>query len=93
MTGEITLRGTVLPIGGLNEKAVAARRAGIKTVLIPRANQKDLSEIPEDVREDLVFQPVESMDEVLQFALERPVQGPAAPGPHPDEGQATQYAH
>jgi len=93
MTGEITLRGTVLPIGGLNEKAVAARRAGIKTVLIPRANQKDLSEIPEDVREDLVFQPVESMDEVLQFALDRPVQGPAAPGPHPDEGQATQYAH
>ena len=93
MTGEITLRGTVLPIGGLNEKAVAARRAGIKTVLIPRANQKDLSEIPEDVREDLVFQPVESMDEVLQLALERPVQAPTAQGPQPDEGQATQYAH
>src|SRR5213593_3782053 len=72
MTGEITLRGTVLPIGGLNEKAVAARRAGIKTVLIPRANQKDLSEIPEDVREDLEFILVEDMDQVLEHALERP---------------------
>jgi ATP-dependent Lon protease len=71
MTGEITLRGTVLPIGGLNEKAVAARRAGIRTVLIPQGNAKDLVEIPEEVREDLEFVKVENMDQVLEHALER----------------------
>jgi len=71
MTGEITLRGIVLPIGGLNEKAVAARRAGITTLLIPRANEKDLPEIPEDVRRELTFIPVETMDEVLEHALDR----------------------
>jgi len=71
MTGEITLRGSVLPIGGLNEKAVAARRAGIKEVLIPRDNAKDLSEIPEEVREDLNFVLVENMDQVLEHALDR----------------------
>jgi ATP-dependent Lon protease len=91
MTGEITLRGTVLGIGGLNEKAVAARRAGLKTVLIPRANEKDLSEIPEDVREDLEFVCVESMDQVLDHALERPSQVPEPP--RPDEDQAASYAH
>ena len=71
MTGEITLRGTVLPIGGLNEKAVAARRAGIRTVLVPKGNAKDLSEIPEEVRADLTFVQVETMDEVLEHALDR----------------------
>jgi ATP-dependent Lon protease len=71
MTGEITLRGNVLPIGGLTEKAVAARRAGIKTVLIPRQNEKDLVEIPDDVREDLTFVLVENMDEVLEHALDK----------------------
>jgi ATP-dependent Lon protease len=84
MTGEITLRGTVLPIGGLNEKAVAARRAGITTLLIPRANEKDLPEIPEDVRRELTFIPVETMDEVLEHALDR---APALPekAPRADE--------
>ena len=69
MTGEITLRGTVLPIGGLIEKAVAARRARMKAVIIPKANQKDLVEIPEEVRADLRFIPVETIDEVLEHAL------------------------
>jgi ATP-dependent Lon protease len=90
MTGEITLRGTVLPIGGLNEKTVAARRAGIKTVLLPRANEKDVSEIPEDVREDLEFVFVETMDEVLDRALDRPIAKPESP---PDEDQTARYAH
>jgi ATP-dependent Lon protease len=92
MTGEITLRGTVLPIGGLNEKAVAARRAGIKTVLIPRDNAKDLAEIPEKVREDLKFVLVENMDQVLENALDRPREKAAV---RPDEGEAeaARYAH
>jgi ATP-dependent Lon protease len=92
MTGEITLRGTVLPIGGLNEKAVAARRAGVKTVLIPRANEKDLTEVPEDVRQDLEFILVESMDQVLEHALDRTVRTEPAAAP-PDDDQAAQYAH
>jgi ATP-dependent Lon protease len=93
MTGEITLRGNVLPIGGLNEKAVAARRAGITTVLVPKGNEKDLVELPEDVRESLAFVLVESMDEVLEKALERPV-GQAQPsaGAGGDDPTA-QYAH
>ncbi|HUK62168.1 MAG TPA: S16 family serine protease, partial [Dongiaceae bacterium] len=92
MTGEITLRGTVLPIGGLNEKAVAARRAGVKTVLIPAANEKDLSEIPEDVRQDLEFVRVENMDQVLDLALDRPA--PPADRPVPPKGeQPARYAH
>jgi ATP-dependent Lon protease len=81
MTGEITLRGNVLPIGGLSEKTVAARRAGITTVLIPAENEKDLAEIPEDVREALTFIKVETMDEVLEHALERPLRPRAS-----DEG-------
>jgi ATP-dependent Lon protease len=92
MTGEITLRGTVLPIGGLSEKAVAARRAGIRTVLIPRANEKDLVELPEDVRESLEFVLVDSMDQVLERALERPSAPPAGKQADPEPG-AQPYAH
>lgn len=69
MTGEITLRGRVLPIGGLKEKSLAAHRAGIKKVLLPEANEKDLQEIPESVREDMEFVTVSHMDEVLKHAL------------------------
>ncbi|HET6454932.1 MAG TPA: endopeptidase La [Armatimonadota bacterium] len=70
MTGEITLRGKVLPIGGLKEKVLAAHRAGIRTIIVPKENLKDLEEIPEYVREELTFKPVEHMDEVLQIALQ-----------------------
>jgi ATP-dependent Lon protease len=69
MTGEITLRGKVLPIGGLKEKALAAHRAGIGTIVIPKDNLKDLEEIPEHVKKDISFKPVEHIDEVLQIAL------------------------
>jgi ATP-dependent Lon protease len=70
MTGEITLRGRVLPIGGLKEKALGALRAGIKTVIIPQKNKKDLMEIPRNVKRKLKFVPVSNMDEVLSIALE-----------------------
>jgi len=69
MTGEITLRGEVLPIGGLKEKLLAAHRAGIKTVLIPEENRKDLAEIPDNVKESLDVKPVRWIDEVLEEAL------------------------
>ena len=69
MTGEITLRGRVLPIGGLKEKSVAALRAAKSTVIIPEMNARELEELPQDVRDGLQFRPVQSMDEVLQIAL------------------------
>ena len=72
MTGEITLRGRILPIGGFREKVLAAHRAGLKTVLVPKKNEKDLQEIPRKVRKDLQFIFVESMDEVLPVALIQP---------------------
>ncbi|MBP6819975.1 MAG: endopeptidase La [Acidobacteria bacterium] len=71
MTGEITLRGKVLPIGGVKEKLLAAHRAGVTTVIIPKDNEKDLSEVPEDILSELQVNPVETMDEVLRIALER----------------------
>ncbi|WP_028987492.1 endopeptidase La [Thermicanus aegyptius] len=71
MTGEITLRGRVLPIGGLKEKALSAHRAGLKTIICPKENEKDLEEIPESVRKDLKFILVEHMDQVLAHALVR----------------------
>ncbi|MCF7617449.1 endopeptidase La [Bacillus sonorensis] len=69
MTGEITLRGRVLPIGGLKEKTLAAHRAGLKTVIMPKDNEKDIEDIPKSVREGLTFVPVAHLDEVLQHAL------------------------
>lgn len=75
MTGEITLRGEVLPIGGLKEKLLAAHRGGIKTVLIPKDNERDLEEIPDNVIADLKVIPVQWIDEVLEVALERPPLG------------------
>ncbi|MDG1773262.1 MAG: endopeptidase La [Oceanicoccus sp.] len=70
MTGEITLRGQVLPIGGLKEKLLAAHRGGIKTVIIPDENSRDLKEIPDNIKADLVIKPVKWIDEVLEVALE-----------------------
>ncbi|NPC93566.1 endopeptidase La [Bacillus sp. WMMC1349] len=69
MTGEITLRGRVLPIGGLKEKALGAHRAGLKTIIMPKDNEKDLEDIPESVREGLTFIPVAHLDEVLKHSL------------------------
>jgi ATP-dependent Lon protease len=71
MTGEVTLRGRVLPIGGLKEKLLAAHRGGITTVLIPKDNEKDLVEIPENVKKGLKVIPVSMVDEVLSEALTR----------------------
>jgi ATP-dependent Lon protease len=69
MTGEITLRGRVLPIGGLKEKLLAALRGGIKTVLIPHENEKDLADIPDNVKEGINIIPVSSAEEVLEHSL------------------------
>ncbi|MFL6513963.1 MAG: endopeptidase La [Chthoniobacterales bacterium] len=74
MTGEITLRGLVLPIGGLKEKSLAAMRAGISTVVIPKLNEKDLVDVPEEAKEKLKFVPVENVDQVLEVALEKNAQ-------------------
>jgi ATP-dependent Lon protease len=71
MTGEITLRGEVLPIGGLKEKLLAARRGGIKTVIIPKENERDLAEIPDNIMDNLDIKAVKWIDEVLAVALER----------------------
>ena len=79
MTGEITLRGEVLAIGGLKEKLLAAHRGGIKTVLIPEENVKDLAEIPDNVKNHLEIIPVKWIDKVLEVALQSP------PQPLPDE--------
>jgi ATP-dependent Lon protease len=82
MTGEITLRGEVTAIGGLKEKLLAARRGGIKTVLIPQDNVKDLQDIPENVKNQLEIVPVKWIDQVLEHALE------TAPKPLPDDEPA-----
>ena len=71
MTGEITLRGKVLPIGGLKEKSLAARRVGIRSVIIPQGNLKDVAELPETVRKDVKFYPVSTVDEVFALAFEK----------------------
>jgi ATP-dependent Lon protease len=78
MTGEITLRGKVLAIGGVKEKILAAHRLGVRTIILPRDNEKDLADVPEDVQKVLEFKLVETMDEVLQIALER--EGPPKVG-------------
>jgi len=80
MTGEITLRGKVLAIGGLKEKLLAAMRGGIRTVIIPEENRKDLVDIPKSVTQQMKIVPVRWIDEVLDLALERPI-SPRPPAP------------
>jgi len=69
MTGEITLSGAVMPVGGIKEKILAAHRAGIRKVILPKENERDLEDVPEDVRGELTFVPVETVEEVLKEAL------------------------
>jgi ATP-dependent Lon protease len=83
MTGEITLRGKVLPIGGLKEKLLAAHRAGILEAVLPAENEKDLAEVPENLRKEMKLHFVDSMDEVLQIALEQPLPEVAESAPIP----------
>ena len=98
MTGEITLRGRVLPIGGLKEKLLAALRGGITTVVIPEDNKKDLADMPANITSSLEIHPVRWIDEVLDIALERPLQ-PNEPKPElhaareeqPDVDEAESY--
>jgi ATP-dependent Lon protease len=82
MTGEITLSGKVLPIGGLKEKALAAQRAGINRLIIPRRNERDIDDIPEALRRKMKFTLVDSVDEVLDAALQKRARRspPANPG-------------
>ncbi len=80
MTGEITLRGQVLPIGGLKEKILAARRAGIETIVCPKLNQKELDEVPAHLRRSIEFHLVDDVEEVLRLALVPPPQPRVSPG-------------
>ena len=92
MTGEITLRGRVLGVGGIKEKAVAALRAGIRTVVLPHANSSDLELLPDEVHDQVTFTTVQSMDEVLEAALPRsPLRRPI--GSSPDHGMTLPVPH
>jgi ATP-dependent Lon protease len=86
MTGEITLRGNVLPVGGIKEKLLAAHRAGIREVLIPARNEPDLEEIPKEVRDEMKIHLIKRIDEVLPLVLEAPISTP--PRPHPPDGES-----
>jgi ATP-dependent Lon protease len=91
MTGEITLRGEVLPIGGLKEKLLAAHRGGITTVIIPEENERDLVDIPKNIKQNLEIRPVRWIDEVLQIALKKmPAPADAKPLAKEESGQETQ---
>ncbi len=92
MTGEITLTGQVLPIGGLKEKVLAAERAGISTVIIPRENEPDLDELPKDVRRRLTFVPVDSVDEVVDAAFDGGLARAARPAPKAVERKVARSA-
>jgi ATP-dependent Lon protease len=93
MTGEITLRGKVLPVGGIKEKLLAAYRAGITTILLPKENEKDLDDLPEEIRTVMEFHLVEDVDEVVRLTLEG---GPMPMTPKalaPEAGTAPPTAH
>ena len=89
MTGEVTLTGRVLPVGGVREKVLAARRAGIRTILLPRHNEKDLAELPADVKADMTFRPVDTLDDVLPKLFDDRPARPREPEPaDPPAGRA-----
>ncbi len=69
MTGEITLRGLVLPVGGIKQKVLAARRAGIKNIVLPKLNEKDLEEVPESIKNGMDFKFIERMDEAIEICI------------------------
>src|SRR5262245_47812133 len=93
MTGEITLRGKVLPIGGVKEKILAAHRSGLKTIIVPRENEKDLADIPKNVLDTLNVYMVESMDEVLKIALAEQPGAIASPAADPIIGDQPSVSH
>ena len=96
MTGEITLRGEVLPIGGLKEKLLAAHRGGIKTVMIPHENTKDFAEIPANIKNKLNIEPVRWIDDVLKLALEHlpePAESEHPPSAATEGGKEPVRAH
>jgi ATP-dependent Lon protease len=90
MTGEITLRGNVLPVGGIKEKILAAHRAGLKRVLIPHRNERDLEDVPAEVRADLDIKLIRRMDEVLSLVLEAPTPKPRDSSIPPDGAAQTE---
>ena len=87
MTGEITLRGSVLPVGGIKEKLLAAHRAGIREVLVPARNERDLEEVPKDVRSELTVHLIKHIEQVLPLVLEPPTSTPARPSDGEPEAQ------
>ena len=93
MTGEITLRGKVLPIGGVKEKVLAAHRAGLKNIILPKDNEKDLADIPKNVLDALDVYMVETMDEVLKMALAEPLPAVCAARPRPSRSTAPFRRH
>jgi ATP-dependent Lon protease len=89
MTGEITLRGSVLPVGGIKEKLLAAHRAGIRTVLIPARNAADLEDVPKNIRDELTIHLIKRVDEVLPLVLEPPLTPPPQPQPEGEQEAQT----
>jgi len=93
MTGEITLRGKVLPVGGVKDKVLAAYRSGIREVVLPVENEKDLEDIPEDVRKEMQFHLVKEMDEVVALALDGTLPEAKPGGEGADKASGEQVAH
>jgi ATP-dependent Lon protease len=93
MTGEITLRGKVLPVGGIKEKLLAAYRAGITTILLPKENEKDLDDLPEEIRTVMEFHLVEDVDEVVRLTLEGAPSPMAPKSLAPEAGTTPPTAH